>query len=993
MNVNMRHRILLLTAALLMAVAATAQRAVTGRVIENDTQEAVAQTTVKLLKRDSTLAAGVLTNEEGRFSVKAPADGQYIVQITCVGFKAYTKPVDIKNGQNVSLGTVALKPDAVMLQGATVTGQAAKVTLRADTFIYNASAFRTPEGSVAEELVRKLPGAQVSDDGTITINGKQVKKILVDGKEFMTGDTKTAMKNLPTSIIDRIKSYDEKSDMARVSGIDDGEEQTVLDFGLKRGMNKGVFSNIDLGVGTQSRYSGRAMGAAMKDDFRLMSLFNGNNTGDAGFPGGGGGGRSFGAQSGLNASKMVGLNLNYEIRNRLKLDGSIRWNHSDGDVYTRQIVQEFMTEGQSQYSNSLSSRYSRSNSWDARLRLEWTPDSMTNIMFRPQWRMNSSDGRSTGREATFDDDPYEVVGEGTTDEDLIAQMASLGLAKNSRLQQGVDYSDSKSVGGTLQLNRKLNTSGRNLTLRFGGNYSDGTSKSLSLSSVDLYQVFSQSGADSTYSTNRYSLTPTKNWDYSMRVAYSEPIFRATYLQFSYTYQYKYTKSDRGTYDFSLAGVDFSDLTPVYRDWGSYLGRLPNPLESYLDEDLSRFSEYKNYIHTAEVMLRLVRRAYRFNVGLQVIPQRSHFIQDYQGVHTDTTRTVTNVSPTADLRWKISNVSQLRFTYRGNSSQPSMSDLLDITDNSDPLNVRKGNPGLKPSFTQNFRLFYNNYITNHQRAVMAHLTFSTTSNSVSNMVTYDSQTGGRITRPENINGNWNASGSFMFNTSIDSTGYFNVNTYTNLGYNHYVGYVAVGAGTSSERSVTRSTSIGERLAGSYRNDWIEFEVTGAVDYSHSRNDLQTNANLDTWKFSYGFNTNVTLPWGSRLATDLSMNSRRGYTDASMNTNELVWNAQLSHSFLAGNALTLSLQFYDLLHQQSTISRVVDAMRRSDTETNAINHYAMLHAIYRFNAFGGLEARKEMQRARRGGPGFGGPGGGGRPEGGRPDRGGFGGPGRD
>ena len=144
-----------------------------------------------------------------------------------------------------------------MLKGATVTAHASKVTLKADTFVYNASAYRTPEGSVVEELVKRLPGAEVSEDGSIKINGKEVKKILVDGKEFMTGDTKTALQNLPTNIIERIRSYDQQSDLARVSGIQDGEEETVLDFGIKKGMNHGFMLNLDLAAGTQHRYAGR----------------------------------------------------------------------------------------------------------------------------------------------------------------------------------------------------------------------------------------------------------------------------------------------------------------------------------------------------------------------------------------------------------------------------------------------------------------------------------------------------------------------------------------------------------------------------------------------------------------------------------------------------------------------------------------------------------------------------------------------------------------
>ena len=965
-----------------------AQRNISGKVIESDSQEPVAQTTVRLLKSDSTMVTGSLTNLDGIFRVKAPANGNYIVQVTCVGFKPYTKNVKISADKDIALGTIELKPDAIMLKGATVTGQAAKVTLKEDTFVYNASAYRTPEGSVVEELVKKLPGAQVDDDGKITINGKEVKKILIDGKEFMTGDTKTAMKNLPTSIVERVKAYDQKSDLARVSGIDDGEEETVLDFGIKRGMNRGYMVNADLAAGTRSRYSGRIFAGMQSSDLKIFIPMSANNVNDMGFPGGGGG-RFGGGRQGLTATKMLGFNLNYEKKDRFKLDASIRWNHSNVDAVVRRSTEDFMSGNASTFSNNLTSNMSRTNSWNARFRLEWTPDSLTNIMMRPQFNYNSNDGLGEGYSMTFDEDPFKTIKDPFDDEEL-QKLIDKGVVKNRNVNNSISYSDSKSAGGWLQLNRRLNSKGRNITLRFSGNVGEGMSRSFTNSLVEYYQLINQFGEDSTYQANRYAVTPTKNWNYGLRATYSEPIFRQVYLQFSYQYQYSYTKSDRATYDFSNFAADFFGVTPRYRGWDDYLALLGgSPLEGFRDDKLSRFSEYRNYNHTAEIMLRVVRKAYNLNIGFQVMPQRSHFTQDYQGVHTDTVRTVTNIAPTADFRWKISNVSQLRFNYRANSSQPSMSDLLDITDNSDPLNVRKGNPGLKPSFTQNFRLFYNNYIQNHQRSIMANVSFSTTRNSISNMVTYDAASGGRTTRPENINGNWNAFGMFMFNTAIDSAGFFNVNTFTTLRYNNSVGYVSVGRNTDSQKSTTKSTTVGERLAASYRNSWLEFELNGSLEYMHARSELQSNNNLDTWTFSYGGSLQLTAPWGTQLSTSMNMNSRRGYNDASMNTNELIWNAQVSQSFLRGNALTLSLQFYDILHRQSTFSRTVDAMRRSDTEYNAITNYAMLHVIYRLNIFGSGSNRGPQGGpggpggGRRGG-GFGGPGGGGRPGGG------FGGP---
>ena len=976
-------RLLILIVVSVTTIVAFAQRTVTGKVVEQDTQDAVIQATASLLSGEKVVANGV-TNTDGRFSVKAPSNGSYTLKITYVGFKTYTKKIKIEDDKNLAAGTISLSPDAIMLKGATVTAHASKVTLKADTFVYNANAFRTPEGSVVEELVKRLPGAEVSDDGTIKINGKEVKKILVDGKEFMTGDTKTAIKNLPTNIIDRIKAYDQQSDLARVSGIQDGEEQTVLDFGIKAGMNKGVMVNADVAVGTEHRYSGRIFGGVMKDDFKAFLMTNANNTNDQGFPGGGGGGRWGGGRQGLNASKMTGLNINYEKKDRLKIDGSVRWNHTDGDVLSKTNSQSFFSGTTSSYSNSLNQNYSRSNSWNGQMRLEWQPDSMTNIMFRPRFTYSSNDGEGISESATFGSDPYERSDNPLADVNKLA--SQYGIVKNFSDQTSLSYSDSKSLSGMLQFNRRLSSTGRNITLQLNGNWGDGTSKSMSNNFSELFGIMNYLGTgDSTYQTNRYSLTPQNNWSYSARITYSEPIFRQVYLQFSYTFQHSYTKSDRKTY--SLTGVDYSAITPHYRQWDPYFVQLTNPLETYEDTRLSRLSEYKNDNHTAEVMLRIVRKAINFNVGFQVLPQKSHFVQDYQGVHADTTRTVTNFTPTLDFRWKKSQTGQLRFTYRGRSQQPSMSDLLDIVDDSNPLRITRGNPGLKPSFTQNFNLFYNDYFQAHQRAVMTFVNFSTTSNSVANKTTYVQETGGTITRPENVDGNWNGNLGFMFNTAIDSAAFFNVNTFTNLNYNHRVGFVSVDNISDSQKSVTNSLGVSERLAASYRNDWLEVELNGSLNYTRSRNKLQENSNLDTWQFSYGGMIGVTAPWGTSLTTNMNMQSRRGYSDASMNTNELIWNAQVAQSFLRGKTLTVSLQLYDILRQQSTVSRTLTAMMSSDTDYNSITSYGMLHVIYRLNLFGGGQGGFGGPGG-RGGRGGGGFGGGGR--GGRGGGGGFGGP---
>ena len=938
---------------LLVSIASFAQeRLVSGAIIDRDTKDPVEQVTVQLLKTDSTYVTGAISNEKGLFHLNAPENGKYLLKITSVGYKPTVKRVVIEQDKNLALGNVVVGADAIMLKGAVVTAMAQKVTLKEDTFVYNSAAYRTPEGSVVEELVKRLPGAEVSDDGTIKINGKEVKKILVDGKEFMTGDTKTALKNLPTSIIDKIKAYDEKSDLSKVTGIDDGEEQTVLDFNVKKGMNKGLMSNIDLGIGNKDRYSARGMGGYFNSNNRFMLFGNANNTSDRGF-GGGGPGRGFGGGNGLNASKMLAANYNYEEKNKFKFNTSLRWNHGDGDVWSRRSSENFLGSSSS-FSNSLNQNFSRSDSWNGNIRLEWMPDTMTNILFRPSISWTTNDSRSTGLSASFNQDPYQYTEDPLSDEG-IEKMDEVDAVINRQKSVSLSNSKNNNIRGMLQLNRKLNNKGRNVTLRMDAKYTDKDSKSISLQNAHLYLVQTAAGLDSTYQTNRYNLTPSKDYSYSAQATYSEPLWKATFLQFSYKFTYSYSKSDRSTYDFSK--YSFDGINPEYGAWGNYLGRLDGELGDYRDDKLSRYSEYRNYTHDIQVMMRFVRQKYNLNFGVMIQPQRSKFIQDYQGKYVDTVRTVTNVSPTLDFRYRFSKMSNLRVNYRGTTSQPSISQLLNIVDDSDPLNVSMGNPGLKPSFTQNFRLFYNNFVQNHNKGVMTYINFSTTSNSISNKVTYDETTGGRITRPENINGNWNVMGAFMFNCSIDSAGVWNINTDTNLGYNHYVSYLSLDKSQDSQKNTTQNTTWNERLSLSYRNDWLELSLDGTLAYNHAKNKLQPNSNLDTWQFSYGPSMTLTAPWGTSLNTSLSCSSRRGYSDASMNTDEFVWNAQLSQGFLKGKPLTVMLQFYDLLHQQSTFSRAISSVSRTDTEYNAINSYAMLHVVYRMNLFGGKDARKE------------------------------------
>ena len=913
------------------------ERTISGNVHDAELKEPMVQATVQLFwAKDSSFVGGTVTDLRGNFAVEAPSNGIFRVKISSIGFQPIQREVTIRRNQSVDMGQLMMATDAVLLKEAVVTGRAAQVVVKKDTLVYNPEAYRTPEGSPIEELIKRIPGAEVDEDGNITINGKAVKKILVDGKEFMLGDVETALKNIPVEIIQNMKFYDQQSDQARITGIEDGNKETVIDFTIKKGMNRGYMTNLDLAGGTEHRYASRGMASSFTDKTRFVLMGNFNNKDEN---------AGWWNRRGLNANKMLGTNFNYDDGEKLKADASVRWNHRDGDNQSENASENFYSQTNRTFSNSFSRSLSRSNNWNGNIRVEWKPDTLTNLLLRANGSMGTNDGLSTSMSATYDDDPYLYVADPLG---MVHDTASplYSHLVNHNHGASLSYGENKNAWAMLQLYRRLNPRGRNITLRVEGSMGDSDNRNVSNNEVALHRV------DSSYYTARYNTTPSDNKGYVLSALYSEPLWKGAHLQFNYELRYNQNKSDRQTYDFShLPTNPFSDIAPSYRDWDPWIGSFDQAaLDTLLDKNLSRFSEYKNYTHNIRVTLRHWQEEYDYNIGVLVQPQHSNFVQDYRGIYVDTIRNVTNITPTIDFHYKFSDQQNIYVHYRGDTRQPDITQLLEIRDDSNPLYITSGNSGLKPQFTNSLNIYYNNYIQKYKRSIVLYGNYRHIRNSISNMVTYNPETGGSESRPENINGNWNADGGFNFSTAIDSMGHWNVGSDTRLRYNNYVSYVSQGM-SGSVKNTTKSTNVTQRLNASFRNDWLEVTLDGNVNYQHSRNELQPSADLDTWRFSYGGQMMVRLPIGLEISTNIHENSRRGYNDPSSNTNELIWNGQISKSFLKSKTLVVALNFYDLLGQQSNYDRWVNATGRSDTRYNSINSYAMLHVRYRLNMFGG------------------------------------------
>jgi hypothetical protein len=932
----------------------------TGKVLDSETGEALQNCTVILTKSDTTgMVTGNVSTAMGSWVLKNVKAGDYVLKISFIGYHTFYRAFKLSESDAASrnMGTVLLTPSSVELKGAVVTGQLKEVEVKEDTIIFNADAFKVPEGSVLEELIRKLPGAEVADDGTVKINGKTVKKILVEGKEFFGNDKNMSMKNLPTEIIDKIKTYDRQSDFSRITGIDDGEEETVIDLGIKKGMKQGWFGNLDLGYGTKDRFAERLMVNRFTDKQQISVVGSYNNTNDRT---GGGGGR--GGNNGVTTSGMGGANIAFDLE-KLELGGNVRYSGRKNDVQTYNSSQNFVSSSSS-FSNGRNASINKNNNTNGDFKIEWKPDSMTTFLLRPSFSFGNSNSTSEGVSASFNEDPYSE-----TITDPLEQLGQIDARKkvNSNISSSWSESDNYNANANLNLNRRLGgnpwfgpnaadgRSGRNISLRLSGSISGNGNKTYNFSDVTYYQRRNATGGVLTDLTYRHRDTPSDSRNYSVGLSHSEPVLRNLFAQLNYSYNYSKRHSDGQTYDF---GKIDSIGRILWNDYGQYGLLAPNYYE-FLSDSLSRYTDNINKTHNLNFSLRYITSLLNISAGVRIERQEQKMIYQYQGLDTVATRSFFRISPTLNARLRFNKQHTLRLTYRGQTQQPDMTSLFNLTDNSNPLNIREGNPDLKPSFSNNINLDYNNFLQETNQSIFGRFSFSNTLNSISNRTEYNPETGGQVTRPENINGNWNISGNIGFNTPLFWEKLF-LGTNSSARYQNHVSYIYQNKETLT--NTVRQTSLGENLSLTLRMGYWDIRANGNINWSKSSSDIVESTNQNTFNFHYGLSSTGNFENGFGFSTDIGMSSRRGYSSSEMNTNELIWNAQISYRFLSQRQATISIEAFDILQQRSNISRTISAYSRRDSESNSINSYIMFHFIYRLNMFGNKEGRRALRQWR-------------------------------
>ena len=942
MNVRIKHIITLFL--VLFSVATSYAGNIFGRVVDSE-KEPLIQASVRLLAaKDSAYIKGGATNEQGRFRINNVKSGKYILQATYVGYEPTYKNITV-GADNLRVGEIVMNESSIMLKETTVIGVKTPIKVMEDTVEYNADTYKTQPNAVVEDLLKRMSGVEVSSDGKITAHGKEVTKILVDGKEFFSDDPTVASKNLPANMIDKLQVIDRKSDLARLTGVDDGEDETVINLTVKKGMKNGWFGTVDAGYGTDNRYKGIFNVNRFWNDNQITFLGNFNNVNEMGFADGGGNFRRFGGNNGINTSQAFGVNFNVGNKEIFRVGGDVMYSHSDRDNIQTTKRQYLYTD-----INSMANmdKLSRDNGHNIRasFRVQWNPDSTNTFEFRPNFRANFNDSWSKETSAT------NTIGQG-----YILDQTSQNLVNSN----GTSYN----FGGSLVYNHKFKSRpGRSFSFQGRYQFSNVSEFERTLSINRNTYTYTDSIDEDILDYAQYADNHTWNNMAQGRITWTEPLGNVKnghFLTFAYRAQYRWNNADKYTYSAPSDVLNNIVLNYLTDDRYSHtnLEELFYGYEFEPNDSLTNIFRNEYFNQDIRVGYKKVSKAYTLDAGLSLVPtmQKSHNISNPDKDIPESW--VWNLAPFVRYRLKMSKSRSLNVNYMGRSSQPTMAQIQPVPDYSDPLNIVIGNPNLKPTFTHNVNVRFQDFNMEAQRSIMLMGFVRYNQNSIVSNTTFDPETGGRITNYTNANGVWNARLMNMISMPLRNKAF----SFSN----HLFGFYSATVG-SNNGNLNRSGSfmVGESFSFAWRPDYFEFELRPFYNLQIVRNTVQTASNRDVHTYGGTFNATYNAPFGLSVNSELSYSGTQGYSVGE--PNQWLWNASIGYSFLKGKAATISLKAFDLLQQRENVRRNVTANYIDDTEYNSLTRYFMLNFTYKFNTFGAGEQPKNRNERRWGGHGM-------------------------
>ena len=970
----MKTKLFVLLSILLFGISAFAQNGgVKMMLIEKGSDEPVGFATVSLTVKGQTKAYKyALSTDYGAVVIDFVKKGTYILKAELLGYKTVEKEITITN-TTLDLGKIIMETDRQQLEAAKVSAIGNAILIKKDTIEYNASSFKTTDNDVLEDLLKKLPGVEIAEDGGITVNGETIKKITINGKTFFLDDPQLASKNIPAKIINKLKVIDKKSDQAEFTGIDDGENETVIDLSIKPGMMKGAFGNIMGGAGHDIpadnsvkgdfRYQGAGFLGKFTDKQQLSVILNGNNTNNRGFNDlsgsmmgnmrGAGGGRGrgqggWGRGNGITTSYMAGANGAWTLCDgNMDLSSNYLFNRTEKDVLEKSIKTVYQKNGEdlvykSGGENDGSALNSTiSNGHRIGMRLDHKFSKNTSILFEPRINFGTGNYLEDSRDTTF--------------------LGSLGGQKvNSAYTKNIGQNKNVDASAFMLFRQRLGMPGRTLTVmgRFGitNNDLDGENHN----GTTLYDgTGNESGTtsvDQRYTSNAKTLSGFA------RATYTEPLGGHFYVEANYAFRYARSTSEKETTNLQTNEIDYQ-----------YSNNITN---SSITHEFGANALYQT-------------EKFRAQIGLGAMPNLTENETTKYNSATGKFEPMVynsgfrwNWAPSAMAYGELGENCNLRLFYRGRTNQPSTSKLMPVPDNTDPLNVSFGNPSLLPNFQHNINgdFRYNN--KEKFSSFTIRLNGSITQNPVVNTIWYDG--GSQYSMPFNcskpsvnlnVNGFCNipiAKSNFSFSNMLrvgwnESCSYVGTNidmdTYRTKGYYEFMDEFIKNFNDEAyfdaniSENVTKTLSLIERLRFTYRADNLELQLSGRTRYNHSWYTLaDTKDRTSTFNNQVRFNVNWTWETtGITFKSEFNYNWYNGYTTAQ--PSEYILDAELQKSLLK-NKLTLSIKGYDLLGQAKNLNVTDEANYHMEAVNNTLGRYIVATLTYRFGAFDKSKMRGGM-----------------------------------
>lgn len=863
--------------------------------------------------KDSTFVKGTVTDKNGRFSIQYPVQkGQnYLLKASFMGMQSVFRT--LKDTVAVNVGVIVLKDSDIHIDEVVVTGKLQEIVTQGDTTVINASAYKTPAGAYLEDLVKRIPGLVYNkSDNSLTYNGQPINEINVNGESFFSGNKKTALENLPADLIGKIRVYNKRSEEEKFTGIERGEKNYVLDLETKKELNTTWIASAKVGFGDNRKKDLEGQMNYFRKDGENFSLMARSTN------------RNQNSTYKDNISNSLGLNMTHKFSKDFSLSGDVQYTQNRSGNISSSYQEQYLTGG-NKYSSSANEGSQSGESLSSMLRLNWKIDERTQVFLSGNFSSTPNQSENKSQNATFDQ-PLRL--------DLENPFAQFDDVPDSIK---INHSDNRSLSDnpTNQYNwsasvmRRLNEKGGSLMFSLQSSDSWGTNKSFSLSQTTYYRLQDKQGNDSVYYQNQYMQSPTRSRSWTAGVSFTQPFGKKVHLQMGYTWSDRSENDDRNTYDLSFQKEEEENE----------FGQLPSGYEAGYVDSLSSRSRSLTNKHDLRLLLSYREEEWNVNGGLSVAPQQRTINRKMGMLSVDTTMHAIDFRPFLWASWGGKD-DKLRvgLNYNGNSRQPSLSDLIPLTDTSNPLYVTRGNPDLKQAFSHNLRMDFQH----PSKGISANVNWRIDQNSVTRVVTYYQQTGKRETYPVNINGNWGT------NANADwwkRAGQFTVRFNAAGNYDNRVSLVNENQTEEPERSTTRNTSLNCGTNFSYQPKWGGIDFSASWNYQHSLNSLNDN-NAYTRNYDFRMESYVEFPFGLQLRTDAAYVFRNGTNAQNSDNDEVLWNASATWRFLKKKEAELSAYWADILGEQKSYGRYTSSNGFYETYTRQIRGYFIVTFKYNF-----------------------------------------------